>query len=133
MRGRCRRFRRGMDELSTVSFCRKLRKTMTKAETVLWMHLRGNRMRGLRFRRQHPVGPFIADFACVKARLIVEVDGDTHTSAGARAYDARRTRYLHRRGWRERRVGNEAVLLSLDWVLEEIGRELDGSVSRGGA
>ena len=120
-----------MDELSTVSFCRKLRKT--KAETVLWMHLRGNRVRGLRFRRQHPIGPFIADFACVKARFIVEVDGDTHASAEARGYDARRTRYLNGRGWRERRFRNEAALSSLDWVLEEIGRELDGSVSRGGA
>ncbi len=81
-------------------------------------------MKGLRFRRQHPVGPFIADFACVRARLIVEVDGDSHASEEARAYDARRTRYLTKHGWRERRFSNDAVLLNLDRVLQEVRREL---------
>jgi very-short-patch-repair endonuclease len=114
-----------MDELSTVSFCRKLRKTMSKAETVLWGHLRGSRMRGLRFRRQHPIGPFIADFACVKARLVIEIDGDTHASKEAQAYDARRTQYLAKEGWRERRFSNEAVLTNLDHVLTEIDREFE--------
>ena len=119
-----RRFRRGMDEISTVSFCRQLRKTMSKAETVLWTHLRGSRVNGMRFRRQHPIGPFIADFACVKARLVIEVDGDTHAPEEAQAYDARRTRYLMRRGWRELRFSNAAVLRDLDFVLGEIGREV---------
>ena len=113
-----------MHELSTVSFCRQLRKSMSKAETVLWTNLRGSRMRGLRFRRQHPVGPFIADFACAKARLIIEVDGDSQASDQAQAYDARRTRYLTKRGWRERRFSNDAVLRNLDRVLEEIWQEL---------
>jgi very-short-patch-repair endonuclease len=114
-----------MDELSTVSFCRRLRKTMSKAEAVLWGHLRGRRMKGLRFRRQHPIGPFVADFACVKARLVIEVDGDSHASDEAQAYDAGRTRYLAKQGWRERRFSNQAVLLNLDYVLEEIRHELE--------
>ena len=88
----------------------------------MWTHLRGNRMNGLRFRRQHPIGPFIADFACVKARLVIEVDGDTHASDETQAY--RRSRYLTSRGWRERRFTNEVVLRNLDGVLEEIRREL---------
>jgi very-short-patch-repair endonuclease len=113
-----------MDELSTVSFCRYLRKTMSKAEAVLWSHLRGHRMGGLRFRRQHPIGPFIADFACVKARLVIEVDGDSHASDEAQACDARRTRYLAKLGWRERRFSNQTVLLNLAHVLEEIRHEL---------
>ena len=114
-----------MEDLSTVSFCRKLRKTMSKAETVLWGHLRGSRMRGLRFRRQHPIGPFVADFACVKARLVIEVDGDTHASEEAQAYDARTANYLIKRGWRERRFSNQAILMNLDCVLEDIRQELD--------
>jgi very-short-patch-repair endonuclease len=114
-----------MDELSTVSFCRHLRKTMSKAEAVLWTHLRGSRINGRRFRRQHPIGPFVADFACVKARLVIEVDGDSHTSEEAQAYDARRTMYLTKQGWRERRFTNQAVLQNLDHVLEEIRRELE--------
>ncbi|MCE9523611.1 MAG: DUF559 domain-containing protein [Alphaproteobacteria bacterium] len=113
-----------MDELSTVSFCRQLRKTMSKAEAVLWMQLRGSRVKGMRFRRQHPIGPFIADFACVKARLVIEVDGDTHASEEAQAYDARRRRYLMRCGWRELRFSNEAVLRDLDFVVGEVGREV---------
>jgi very-short-patch-repair endonuclease len=113
-----------MDELSTVSFCRHLRKTMSKAEAVLWTQLRGRGINGQRFRRQHPIGPFIADFACVKARLVIEVDGDSHTSDEAQAYDTRRTLYLAKQGWRERRFTNQAVLENLNHVLAEIRSEL---------
>jgi very-short-patch-repair endonuclease len=109
-----------MDELSTVSFCRNLRKTMTKAEVVLWTRLRGGRLNGMRFRRQHPIGPFVADFACVKARLVIEVDGMTHASDEARSYDLRRTQFLRRQGWREIRVENSDVLCSVDGVVAYI-------------
>lgn len=113
-----------MDEVSTVSFCRHLRKTMSKAEAVLWTQLRGRGINGQRFRRQHPIGPFIADFACVKARLVIEVDGDSHTSDEAQAYDTRRTLYLAKQGWRERRFTNQAVLENLNHVLAEIRSNL---------
>ena len=113
-----------MDELSTVSFCRHLRKTMSKAEAVLWTHLRGRAINGLRFRRQHPIGPFIADFACVKVHLVIEIGGDSHTSDEAQAYDRRRTLFLAKQGWRERRFTNQAVLQNLTHVLEQIRQDV---------
>jgi very-short-patch-repair endonuclease len=87
-------------------YAKKLRQAMTDAEVILWRHLRRDEMHGLRFRRQHPIGPFIADFACVPAKLIVEVDGATHGSDAEVAYDKRRTVFLEKRGWRVIRVDN---------------------------
>ena len=97
---------------------------MTKAEVILWQHLRRNAMLGLRVRRQHPIGPFIVDFAFTEARLIVEVDGATHATDEERAYDRRRRAYLNQRGWREIRVWNNDVYKNLDGVLEAIWREV---------
>ncbi len=96
-----------------------LRRRLTDAETILWSRLRRD-AHGLRFRRQHPVGPFIADFACVSARVIVEVDGGTHATDAERAYDARRDAFLCSQGWRVLRVANVDVYERLDAVLEFI-------------
>lgn len=82
---------------------RKLRSEMTRAEIVLWTRLRRGQL-GARFRRQLPIGPYIADFACPAARLIVEVDGETHSTDEERAHDARRTAHLAGTGWRVLRV-----------------------------
>jgi very-short-patch-repair endonuclease len=71
---------------------RHLRRESTVAERTLWYHLRGGRLDGFHFRRQHPVGPFVVDFYCAARRLVVEVDGDTHS--GREAYDAARTAWL---------------------------------------
>lgn len=102
-------------------FARRLRKTMTNAEVRLWVHLRGKQLDGHRFRRQHPVGPYIADFACPMQRLIIEVDGDTHTDA---AYDARRTQFLEAEGWQVLRVFNVDVYENLEGVMDRIGATL---------
>ncbi|MEJ0060178.1 MAG: DUF559 domain-containing protein [Terricaulis sp.] len=67
---------------------------MTEAEIVLWTFLRGRRLDGFKFRRQHPIGSYIADFACVSEKLIVEVDGATHWTEEQVAYDQRRTEVL---------------------------------------
>jgi hypothetical protein len=72
-------------------FAKRLRKSLTDAETIMWSYLRRDRVEGMRFRKQHPIGPFVADFAFVKAMLIVEIDGATHNSDEQVAYDARRT------------------------------------------
>ena len=93
---------------------------MTRAEIILWEHLRRHAINGLRFRRQHPIGPYIADFACLTAKLIVEVDGATHWTEEAQAYDQRRRAYLERQGWRELRVSNLEVCRNIDRVLEYI-------------
>ena len=77
---------------------RQLRREQTAAEKELWCHLRAKRLGGLLFRRQFPVGDFIADFCCKERRLIIELDGDQH--ADAAAYDSWRTLMLERRGYR---------------------------------
>jgi very-short-patch-repair endonuclease len=74
----------------------------------------------MRFRRQHPIGPFIADFACIPARLIVEVDGATHGSDAERRSDARREAFLRSRSWRIARVTNHEIYHSLMAVLDLI-------------
>jgi len=76
---------------------RDLRRNTTPAECILWQKLRGRQMLGLRFRRQEPVGPFIADFLCVATRLIIELDGTSHE--GKAEPDVRRQRYFESQGW----------------------------------
>ena len=75
---------------------------MTKAEVVLWVNLRSLRPIGARFRRQHPIGPYVADFAHLPTKLVIEVDGATHSTPEEMAHDERRTMYLRARGWHVR-------------------------------
>lgn len=82
-----------MREIEKKAMARRLRKKLTSAEALMWWRLR-REYGDWRFRRQHPIGPYIADFACVEARLAVEIDGATHGTAEERAYDDRRTRYI---------------------------------------
>ena len=99
------------------SFARDLRQRMTDAENRLWFHLRRRGVRGHRFRRQHPVGPYIADFACIEAGLVVELDGSQHLASRT---DAQRDACIRRQGFRVLRFWNDEVLLRLDDVLEAI-------------
>jgi very-short-patch-repair endonuclease len=78
------------------TFARSLRREMTGGERLLWQCLRGEQL-GIKFRRQHPVGPYIADFACLAPQLIVEVDGSQH--ADQQAYDAKRDAYFRSLGF----------------------------------
>src|SRR6185295_281457 len=87
---------------------RALRRELTDAERVLWSRLKGRQL-GWQFRLQHPIGPYIADFACARLKLIVEVDGATHSSATERAHDDRRTRFLEQQGWGVIRLWNDDV------------------------
>ena len=104
-------------------FAKRLRKNLTDAETILWSFLRRAKKQGLHFRKQHPIGPFIADFACASAMLTVEVDGATHGSDAEVAYDKRRTAFVKARGWHEIRVTNHDIYTNLDLVLEHIWSE----------
>jgi very-short-patch-repair endonuclease len=98
----------------STALARALRHRGTDAERALWRSLRHRTAEGLRFRRQVPVGPFIADFACWEARLVVEVDGGQHSAER----DAGRTAALEARGWRVLRFWNSDVLGNLDGVLQ---------------
>ncbi len=111
------------DEKESRKKAKVLRQEMPRAEVILWSWLRKS---GHKFRRQHPIGPYIADFACVKAKLIVEVDGATHWSAEQRAHDARRSAFLEERGWRIVRVTNPDVYTNLDGVARLIIARLGG-------
>ena len=101
---------------------REMRRKMTPAELKLWSRIRGDQLGGLRFRRQHPVGPFITDFFCPEKRLVGEVDGDTHFEPGAEQEDRKRTAYLAELGLHELRFTNVDVLTNVDGVVAEIMR-----------
>ena len=97
-----------------------LRAELTDAERILWAKLKGRQRRGWQFRVQHPIGPYIADFACAPLRLIIEVDGETHSSIEERDHDERRRAYLERAGWTLLRFWNSDVYRNLAGVLEAI-------------
>jgi len=105
---------------------KRLRREMTVAEERLWHELRARRLFGTVFRRQVPIGPFVADFACHEVRLVVEVDGDSHDLPGAAARDERRTAFLNASGYRVVRFDDAEVLTNMEGVLVEIGGYLPG-------
>ena len=102
---------------------RELRKEMTSAEKTLWSRLRGKQL-GIKFRKQHPIGPYITDFYARDVELIVEVDGDTHFTPEAKSYDTVRTDYLSQLGLTVLRFTNLEILQQLDGVLEQINHAI---------
>lgn len=102
----------------TVDRARRLRRDATPAEKKLWAVLRGSALGGYRFCRQQRIGPFVADFACQSAQLVIEVDGDSH--ALQIDYDARRTEFLTREGYRVLRFTNGDVMGNLNGVCRAI-------------
>ncbi|WP_460763005.1 endonuclease domain-containing protein [Lysobacter fragariae] len=111
---------RDMDTLR--SRARNLRNSPTDAERALWRVLRGKQLEGFRFRRQVPVGGYIADFLCPRLKLIVELDGGQH--AEQVPYDQARTAALSVLGYRVLRYWNDDVLLQRDAVTDDIHRHL---------
>lgn len=96
----------------------QLRKNQTDAERRLWRLLRNRSLAGYKFRRQHPIGPYICDFACIDKKLVVEVDGGQHRVEAAR--DDIRTAYLQAQGFNVLRFWNHEVLKETEAVLERI-------------
>ncbi len=95
---------------------------MTDAERLLWQHLRGRQMLGQKFRRQHPIGPFIVDFVCLENGLIIEVDGGQHALEIEK--DGQRTAWLKTEGYQVLRFWNHEVLKELTSVKERIAEFL---------
>ncbi len=102
---------------------RRLRQDMTDAEARLWYYLRDRRMEGYKFRRQHRIGGFIADFACVEAGLVIEADGGQHGEQQDR--DCNRTRALQDQGFRVVRFWDHDILTRTTDVLEQIHAALE--------
>jgi very-short-patch-repair endonuclease len=105
-----------------VEFSRTLRTSATDAERKLWRYLRDSQLNGARFRRQHPEGIYVLDFACVQQHLAVELDGGQHADDVAR--DERRTAFLETQGWRVQRFWNNDVMGNIEGVLTVIAEAL---------
>ena len=99
---------------------RALRESATDAERLIWSRLRDRRLDGYKFRRQHPVGAFFTDFACVEAKLVVELDGGQHFDECAQSSDARRTALLVERGFQVLRFTNREALVETEAVLNVV-------------
>ena len=100
----------------TLAYSRRLRREVTDAERKLWQYLRAGRVDGIKFRRQHPIPPYIADFCCIAARLIIELDGLQHSNE----VDAARARYLESQGRRILRFWDNDALIQTEAVLDAI-------------
>src|SRR5947209_8239832 len=111
------------------AFARSLRWNLTDPERLLWKHLRRRRVDGFRFRRQRPFGPYVCDFICLEARLIVALDGSQHLDRAE--YDAQRDAFMRSFGYRVLRFWNGDVTahtaVVLDTIFEALRRkEMDG-------
>lgn len=102
-----------------------MRKDMTSAEIKLWSLLRDRRLIKRKFRRQHPIGPWVTDFACPAIHLIIEVDGPSHDDPDQQAWDAMKEEYLRTNGWRILRIKNNDIYQAFGQVealiVSEIG------------
>ena len=113
-----------------LSLKRRLRSDMTAAERRLWAVLRLRQFHGLKFRRQHGIGPYIVDFYCPEQGLVIEVDGDTHAEVMRQLTDQRRDVYLQSLGLAVVRYTNTEILENLDGVLQDMMARLgNGSTS----
>jgi very-short-patch-repair endonuclease len=108
---------------------RRLRGNQTGAETMLWRQLRKLEINGTHFRRQVPIGPYVADFACMASRLVIEIDGSQHGEEFNKERDEMRTRWLQAEGYRVHRYWNNDVVKNLAGVLETIYAALYGSAN----
>lgn len=105
-------------------FARELRQPQTPAEATLWRHLR-NRNLKFKFRRQHPIDFFIIDFYCAEAKLLIEIDGETHLATEQMEYDQARTEYLEELGYKVIRFTNNDVRYNINEVVSEIIRVVE--------
>ncbi len=108
---------------SSFSKAESLRNKMTNAETLLWEALKNNQLDGFKFRRQHPIHHYIADFYCHKLKLVIEIDGAYHNTEEQKVIDKQKTLDLESQGLKVVRFTNEKVESNLDKVLQGI-REL---------
>ena len=102
---------KGKTTWAYVIAARELRQVETETEKIMWESLRGKRLNGLKFRRQHPYEHYVLDFFCVEHQLVIELDGSVHDVLDQAAYDEERTNFLNEHGLRVIRFRNEEALV----------------------
>jgi very-short-patch-repair endonuclease len=121
--------RHGRYQPSSAAVLRSLRRDMTDAERIIWNAIRAHRMHGVSFRRQTPIGPFIVDFVCHSALVIIEIDGGQHYETENIKRDARCGAFLTSKGYRILRFNNHEVMINREGVLETIATAIMASPS----
>ena len=111
-------------ESKTFEAATKLRKQMTPSEKILWDVLRDRSFHGLKFRRQHPLGRYVADFYCHEKKLVIETDGEIHDTKDAIEYDIKRTEFLNNNQIEVIRIRNKDVLTNIEKVKNIIRKKL---------
>jgi ATP-dependent DNA helicase RecQ len=114
--------------MTTTELAQDLRYNAMLPEHVLWEHLRARRLAGFKFRRQHPIEPYMLDFYCPELKLAVEVDGDVHHTEDQAAHDERRDRWLAQRGVRTVRIPARLVLGDIHAVVRQLLFEVGAGV-----
>jgi adenine-specific DNA-methyltransferase len=109
--------------MSRTETSRQLRRRSTDVERLLWRRLRDRQLAGAKFRRQHPIGPYIVDFLCLEQRLVIELDGGQHARRSRQ--DARRDQWLESRGYRILRFWNSDAMRNVEGVLHRISEVLE--------
>ena len=109
---------------STQEYAKELRLRTTEAEQKLWSLLRNRQLKGKKFRRQHAIANYVADFYCNESKLVIELDGNFHTKAETKEYDKSRTNLLNELGITVLRFWNEEVIMDPGKVLEKISEYL---------
>ncbi len=112
------------DRMNPVEFARLRRQMADEFERLMWQLLRNRQRCGQKFRREHPLGIYIADFYCVQAKLVVEIDGASHQSDEARLYDSVRDQWMKEQGIRVLRFTCDQVDHDTQMVLEKIDAAL---------
>jgi type I site-specific restriction-modification system R (restriction) subunit len=129
--GEAGQYRGGFDFAGLARCAAELRRKQTPAEAMLWELLRSRRLAGAKFRRQHQFGPYVLDFFCPEAKLVVECDGEPHRTEERRAIDQKRDAYLCSQGLTVLRFENAVVVSNTDAVLTEIASHLPSTTGRG--
>ncbi len=107
-----------------LAFARQLRQNSTDAERLLWSQLRRNSLEGIKFKRQHPIGPYIVDFLTLENMLVIEIDGGQHNEPKGQQRDKERTEGLEKKGYKVLRFWNNDVLTNIEGVFEMIRQAL---------
>jgi very-short-patch-repair endonuclease len=111
------------------SFAKEQRSMLTRAEEVFWREVRGGRFHGLKFRRQVPIKPYIVDFLCIGAKVIIELDGEPHQSPERQKADSARDDWLREKGFLVLRFSNDLVLGNCVLVLAEVKKAIEARLA----